>query len=168
MMLSVAMLMASMSLMAQVTRVTTVLEGRALVGMYGFSCTMTITPDGNGIIQGKTTREVGPTTIKFKADPSVLYQAIQGNNFMWSYIKDVTVSSFNMEMKEKEKGKMSKIVKKPVVPTGKGMFKGWQETNADDIKFYLRFPIKQVNRQSVFDINFTFKKQNMVGKYRKE
>lgn len=168
MMMSVAMLMVSMSLMAQNVRVTTVLEGTGLVGMYGFSCTLTITPDGNGIIQGKSTREIDPVTIKFKADPSVLYSAIQGNNFMWSYIKEATVSPFAMEMKEKVKGQRPKIEKKPVVPTGSGTIKGQTETNGDLVKFYVRFPIKTVNRQSVFGINFTFRKQNMVEKYRKE
>lgn len=164
--MSVAMLMASTSLMAQVERVTTVLEGRGLVGMYGFSCTMTITPDGNGIIKGKSTREMDAVTIKFKAQPSVLYSAIKGTNFMWSYIKDATVSPFTMMVNDKNnKGKK---VREDVTPTGSAKFNGMPETSGSDIKFYVRFPMKVSNKQSVFDINFTFNKTNVAKKYQSE
>lgn len=150
MMMTVAMLMASTSLMAQVTRVTTTLKGSGLVGMWGFPCTLTITPDGKGVIKGEATKEVGAVTINFKAQqPSFLYEAIKGNGFMWSYIKDITVSPFSMK-----EGKKHSTIK----PAGNGKFNGITDTNGKDIKFYVRFPITTDKGKSVLDINFTFKK----------
>ena len=164
--MSVAMLMASTSLMAQVERVTTVLEGSGLVGMWGFPCTLTITPDGKGVIKGKATKEVSEITVNFKAQPSVLYSAIKGTNFMWSYIKDATVSPFTMMVNDKNnKGKK---VRESVTPTGSAKFNGMPETSGSDIKFYVRFPMKASNKQSVFDINFTFNKTNVAKKYQSE
>lgn len=156
-MMSVAMLMVSMSLMAQNVRVTTVLKGSGQVGMYGFPCTMTITPDGNGIIQGEATKEVGALTIKFKAQPSVLYAAIKGTNFMWSYIKDATISPFTM-LENKQPS--------TITPKGTGKFNGIPETNGSDIKFYVRYPINSqvFGDLPAFDINFTFNKTNVAKK----
>ena len=146
-MMSVAMLMASTSLMAQ--HVTTTLRGAGTVGMWGFPCTLTITPDGKGVIKGEATKEVGDLTVSFKAQPNILYEIIKGNGFMWSYIKDATVSPFTMKEKQQHS---------TINPKGNGKFNGITETNAKDIKCYVRFPISTPNGESVFDIYFTFTK----------
>lgn len=150
MMMIVAILMASTSLTAQVQRVTTTLNGSGQVGMWGFPCTLTITPDGKGVIKGEATKEVSAVTINFKTQQrDILYEAIKGNGFMWSYIKDITVSPFSMKEKEQHS---------TITPKGNGKFNGITDTNTKDIKFYVRFPIATDRRQSVLDINFTFTK----------
>ena len=150
MMMAVAMLMASTSLMAQIQRVTTTLNGSGQVGMWGFPCTLTITPDGKGVIKGEATKEVSAVTVNFKSQqPQFLYEAIKGNGFMWSYIKDITVSPFSMKEKEQHS---------TITPKGNGKFNGITDTNTKDIKFYVRFPIATDRGQSVLDINFTFTK----------
>ena len=154
-MMSVAMLMASMSMMAQ--RVTTVLKGTGLVGMYGFPCTLTVTPEGNGIIKGEATKEVGAVTVKFKAAPNILFelptinagQGMRGDGFQWAYIKDITVSSFTMQ-------------KTTITPTGQGKFNG--TTGKEQAKFYVRFPMRSDKGQSALDINFTFSLENVAKK----
>ena len=156
-MVSVAMLMASMSLMAQ--RVTTTLKGTGQVGMYGFPCTITITPDGDGVIIGKATKEVGTITVKFKAEPHILFEmptvnggkGFKGDGFQWAYIKDVNVYSFTM---------LENKVKANITPKGKGKING--TTSKDQAKFYVRFPISSGSGQSALDINFTFELKNVV------
>ena len=91
-------------------------------------------------------------TINFKTQQrDILYEAIKGNGFMWSYIKDITVSPFSMKEKEQHS---------TITPKGNGKFNGITDTNTKDIKFYVRFPIATDTdkRQSVLDINFTFTK----------
>ena len=147
-MMSVAMLMASVSLMAQ--HVTTTLKGSGLVGMYGFPCTLTIKPDGNGIIEGEATKELSSITVKFKAQPHILYEALK-NGFIWSYIKDITVSPFTIQDKKSQPA---------ITPKGNAKFTSIANTDAGTIKLYVRFPTSSANGQSVSEIEFKFPKNN--------
>ena len=148
-MVSVAMLMASMSLMAQ--QVTTTLKGSGRVGMYGFPCTITVQSDGTGIIEGEATQEVSAITVKFKAQPSPLFEALKGNGFLWSYVNDITISPFTMQDNDNKS-------QSDIIPNGNAKFYGITNTEADDINFNVRFPMSSENGQSVFEIGFRFLK----------
>ena len=95
--------MACLNVVAQRTTIT--MKGRGMVGMYGFPCTLTVKPDGSGIIKGEATKTVSAITINFRQSSQVLFyqptmnggKGITGDGFQWGYIRDITVNPFTVK-----------------------------------------------------------------------
>lgn len=149
-----AMLMTCFTMIAQ--RSTITMKGRGSVGMCGFPCTLTVKPDGSGVIKGEATKEVSAVTINFRHHSYVLFyqptakggKGITGDGFQWGYIRDITVNPFTV------KGTSFK----PTTDKRKPTFVG--TTDKSQAKFSVIVPYTIDNKGYTNEIEFVFKIEN--------
>ncbi len=145
-----AMLMVSLNVVAQ--RSTITMKGHGTVWARGFNCTLTVNPDGSGVIKGEATKAVSAITVNFKQHPYVLFyqptmyggKGVTGDGFQWGYIQDITVSSFSIDG----------TTIKPIYDESKPKFVG--STKKDRAEISLRVPYKKDNVTVRVDIELQF------------
>jgi hypothetical protein len=149
-----AMLMVSLNVVAQ--RSTITMKGHGSVCARGFNCTLTVNPDGSGVIKGEATMDKGKgvsaITINFRHHSYVLFyqptmnggKGIKGDGFQWGYIQDITVSPFSIDG----------TTYKPTTDELKPKFVG--TTKKDKAEFSLRVPYKSNNVTLRVNIEFQF------------